>query len=57
MSNHKNKLDFDKVTRLEVIDHKDDNGRVYVNWKDDNSFKVSLQDDGKTLKIFITKRE
>ena len=37
-------------TRVEVID---ENGRSYLNWKDDNIIELSLQDDGRTLKIFI----
>jgi hypothetical protein len=41
------------VTRVEVIDK---NGRSYVNWDEDNIVELSLQDDGKTLKIFISKR-
>ena len=46
-------MDMDKVTRLEVID---DKGRSYVGWKSDNNVKLSFQDEGRTLKIFITKR-
>lgn len=45
-------MNLDKVTRLEVID---DLGRTYVNWDKRNKIELSLQDDGKTLKIFITK--
>jgi hypothetical protein len=41
-----------KVNRVEVID---ENGRSYVNWKPTNMVSVRLQDDGKTLKIFIDK--
>jgi hypothetical protein len=41
-----------KVNRVEVID---ENGRSYVNWKPTNRVSVRLQDDGKTLKIFIDK--
>jgi hypothetical protein len=40
------------ITRVEVITHEE--GRVYVNWKKDNKITTSLQDDGKTLKIFVT---
>ena len=39
-------------TRVEVID---ENGRSYVNWKGDNRVRVSIQDNGRTLKIFIDK--
>jgi hypothetical protein len=38
------------VTRVEVIDK---NGRSYTNWDYDNMVSVSIQDDGKTIKIFI----
>lgn len=46
-----------EVSRFEVIDHRDDSanpGRVLVVWEKEN-FKVepSLQDDGRTLKIFL----
>ena len=41
-----------KITRLEVIDAK---GRSYTNWlvKD---LVFSVQDDGKTLKIFVMEK-
>lgn len=42
-----------KVTRVECID---ENGRSYVNWDDKNKIELSYQDNGKTLKIFITKQ-
>lgn len=42
-----------EVTRVEVIDQ---DGRSYVNWHKDNKVELSLQDDGRTLKVFI-KRE
>ena len=38
-----------EVTRVEVID---ENGRVYTKW--DCSVELSYQDDGKTLKLFLT---
>ena len=41
-----------KITRVEVIDT---NGRDYVNWDKNNKVQLSLQDDGRTLKIFINK--
>jgi hypothetical protein len=43
--------DFEKSTRLEVISNK--KGREYVNTKIDGVYGISLQDDGKTIKIFI----
>jgi hypothetical protein len=39
------------ITRVEVIT---DNGREYVWWEKDNKITTSLQDDGKTLKVFVT---
>lgn len=41
-----------KVTRVEVID---DSGRVYGNRP--CRVALSLQDDGKTLKVFVTHTE
>ena len=41
-----------KITRLEVID---ENGRSYVNWKDDNDVSWQFQDGGRTLKVFVDK--
>ncbi len=41
------------VHRFEVIDHSGDKpGRVLV--KDNISVEMSIQDDGKTIKIFLT---
>jgi hypothetical protein len=39
------------ITRVEVITHK----REYINWNPDNKITTSLQDDGKTLKVFVNK--
>ena len=44
-------MKYPKVTRVEVID---ETGRSYVNCLCDN-VDVQLQDDNRTLKIFITK--
>jgi hypothetical protein len=45
----------DKVTRVEVIDQ---DGRSYVHWDDNNTkVELSFQDDGRTLKVFISNRE
>jgi len=41
---------YPDVTRFEIID---DNGRVYTNY-DVSNVQVSLQDDGKTLKVFLS---
>lgn len=46
-------ISLPKCTRVEVID---ENGRSYINWNEDNRVELSVQDDGKTLKVFITKR-
>lgn len=39
-----------KVNRIEVID---ENGRAYVKWEDGLKVRMSLQDDDRTLKIFV----
>ncbi len=39
-----------RITRIEVID---ENGRHYVNYEDDNDVIYQLQDDGRTLKVFV----
>ena len=39
------------ITRVEVIDQ---DWRNYVNWRKNNRVELSYQDDGKTLKIFIS---
>lgn len=38
------------INRVEVID---ENGRSYTNWKENNRVELQVQDDGKTLKVFI----
>lgn len=58
-------MDTSKVTRIEVIDHTRDNGgRVYTYWDqyDADDLKnpkveISIQDNGRTLKVFISKNE
>jgi hypothetical protein len=42
------------INRVEVIT---DGGRVYTNWDKNNVITTSLQDDGKTLKIFVNTEE
>lgn len=44
------------VTRLEIIDHtKTGTGRDYTKWIPQNfSVELSYQDDGRTLKIFLS---
>jgi len=41
---------LDTITRFEVINK---NGRVYTIWDANKIISASLQDDGRTLKIFI----
>ena len=43
-------IDTSKIIRVEIIDK---NGRSYVNWKANNKVEISVQDDERTLKIFI----
>ena len=40
-------------TRVEIIDER---GRSYVNFNPNNEVKVSMQDDGKTMKVFISRK-
>jgi len=51
-------MNTEKVTRVEIINHQDEPiiGREYVKRGCEN-VELSLQDDGKTLKIFISKKE
>jgi hypothetical protein len=50
-------MDTQKVTRVEVINHRNEKGRVYtLGPADDVKVELSLQDDGRTLKVFIDKR-
>ena len=44
------RMDTTKVTRVEVIDP---TGRAYTYWKDGSRVEAQLQDDGRTLKVFI----
>ena len=45
---------MNRITRVEVIDK---NGRAYHNWNTNNDIKTSLQDEGRTLKVFIQEKE
>lgn len=53
------KIIFPKVNRVEVIDttksYEQGGGRAYVFWEDNVEVGYMLQDDGRTLKVFITK--
>ena len=54
-------MDTTKVTRVVVIDHTKDvldgGGIVYSHRDDATSVDLSLQDDGRTLKLFIKKKQ
>ena len=45
-------MEEEKITRLEVIDEK---SRKYVKWN--CKIKLSVQDNGRTLKIFVSEGE
>lgn len=47
-----NKLNELEINRVEVID---ETGRAYVNWKPTNKVTTSIQDGGRTLKVFVNK--
>ena len=48
--------DLSKVTRLEVIDHTSEKGRAYYKMNENIQVEESIQDEGRTLKIFISSR-
>ena len=49
-------METDKVTRVEVINHQDEPiGRIFTKHNCKN-VELQLQDDGKTLKIFINEK-
>ena len=48
-------MKVDKVTRVEVID---ETGRAYIKYLDDDQEVVcGLQDDERTLKVFINRKQ
>lgn len=53
------KINQSKINRLEIINHANNNkpiGRIltlYKELKDFNSIEIQIQDDGKTIKIFL----
>ncbi len=58
-------MNTEQVTRIEVIDHTkgEDGGRVYTYWSEYDEEDIasplvvlSLQDDDRTLKVFIKPR-
>jgi hypothetical protein len=46
-----------QINRLEVIDYYNSKGRALVQWADDLAVELSYQDEGRTLKIFISKKD
>lgn len=49
--------DLTKVNRFEVIDHRAANGgprRILTVYSTSAKLELSLQDDGKTLKVFLS---
>lgn len=49
-------ITLDTCTRVEVIESSGSNSnRAYVNWSSKNNIRISLQDESRTLKIFIEK--
>lgn len=55
MGKSKKKKDYIKINplklnRVEIID---ETGRAYVNWHSDNKVDISIQDEERTIKIFI----
>lgn len=46
-------LNLNECKRIEVID---ENGRTYMNWNKSNFVKLLLQDNNRTLKVFISKQ-
>ena len=43
----------DDITRVEVIDWKDNRGRVFTHWDRGSKVWADIQDQGRTLKLFI----
>ena len=53
-------MNTEKVTRVEVIDHRRESkeqGRVFTAWDDAMAIDLSLQDNGRTLKVFVYDRD
>jgi hypothetical protein len=53
-------MNLSKINRIEVIDHtlpvEDGGGRAFVKWEDGISVSLDIQDEGRTLKVFIGKK-
>ena len=50
-------VDTKKITRLEVINFKDGIGRELVKRFKGGTLEISIQDDGRTMKLFINKED
>lgn len=49
---------IEKVNRFEVIDHTSGGeGRVFTKWLDNLVVELSYQDDGRTLKVFLSEKD
>lgn len=53
------KFSLGAVTRVEVIDHYDEQpyGRAYARCEFDLKVKADIQDEGRTLKLFVSRRQ
>jgi hypothetical protein len=49
-------VNTEKVTRVEIINHAHKKGRVYSIQNERITVELSLQDGGRTLKVFIDER-
>lgn len=48
-------VQYKDVTRVTLVDYtKENRGRVYEKW--DIKIRTAIQDDGRTLKVFVTDR-
>jgi hypothetical protein len=48
-------MNKNRITRVELVDWKTPAGRVFVHREEDSDISFDLQDDGRTLKVFIKK--
>ena len=46
-----------QINRVEVIDYYNNKGRAFVFWKNDAEIEISMQDDNRTMKVFINKKK
>lgn len=51
-------MQISRINRVELIDHATDNpGRKFVKYGDDMVVEIVIQDNGKTVKVFILKKD